>query len=118
MSIYASKMPFPNRDPKPFIDREDGPGREIRQSWSDGWTDYEPRPEFDHIQHNKPNPLLVEFREIHSLTGNPLFSDALMFTSDLMDARVRVMGHWDHAMRVLTKILRFSKPQRKNGGAA
>ena len=65
MTQYASKTPRDlNHDPKPWADesgmRWDSPG--------DGaW--HMPRPEFEHVQHNEPNPILVTFRESKNLRG-------------------------------------------------
>lgn len=33
-------------DPLPFVDKEDGPGKWIRQTRSDPWTEFEPREGF------------------------------------------------------------------------
>lgn len=60
-TIYASKTPRDlNHDPKPMIDPFSG----VRFSVADELLGYEyhPRPEFDHAQHNEPNPILVAFR--------------------------------------------------------
>lgn len=33
-------------DPLPYVDKEDGPGRWIRQAHPDAWAEFEPRPGF------------------------------------------------------------------------
>ena len=49
--MFASKTPRDlNNDPVPHAERG-------------GTTVFAPRPEFDHAQHNEPNPVLIAFRE-------------------------------------------------------
>ncbi len=58
--MFASKTPRDlNHDPMPY--RTPG-GRWAEQSYL-GLRDLAPRPEFDHVQHNEPNPILVRFRK-------------------------------------------------------
>lgn len=114
--IYASKTPRDlNRDPEPWTSHHGRHDEPDPAGWDfDVEFTYEPRPEFDPPKaHNEPNPILVEFRALHQATGNDIFSDTLMFTSDLMEEfGERDPDQWDHAMRVLTKVLHFSKRQR------
>lgn len=74
MTMFASKTPRDlNRDPEPVVHPsgvrtamfsmhfefeagESGPFGRIAPALVD------PRPEFDHVQRNEPNPILVEFR--------------------------------------------------------
>lgn len=56
--MYASKTPRDlNRDPLPFVTY-------IGERTHIGTTNnaLDPRPEFDHVQHNEPNPILVDYR--------------------------------------------------------
>lgn len=58
--MFASKTPRDlNHDPEPWT----GPWGEDRHGPIGGWSSvWSPRPEFDHVQHNEPNPILVAFR--------------------------------------------------------
>jgi hypothetical protein len=72
-------------------------------------TEHDPRPEFDHVQHNKPNPILLATRDYAAHSGD-LRAEAY--------AVLGALGAWpqgltwratpdqvDHARRVLTLIL-------------
>ena len=68
--MFASKTPRDlNHDPKPhlLVDWVDESGvhyyRSGRVDLSTWPVVHDPRPEFDHVQHNEPNPILVAFRE-------------------------------------------------------
>lgn len=71
--MFASKTPRDlNADPQPILlqgyrygDREMRFTRE-EAPWAQPWMEHaieDPRPEYDHAQHNKPNPILLEFRQ-------------------------------------------------------
>jgi hypothetical protein len=71
--MFASKTPRDlNHDPLPhawyspngfFSGRSGGPYRAAVGD-SPGWrSEHAPRPEFDHVQHNAPNPILTAFRD-------------------------------------------------------
>ncbi|MCK2034450.1 hypothetical protein [Microbacterium sp. KSW4-4] len=61
-------------------------------------------------QKNPANPILLEFRSVHAGTGNDLWSDAVMFSSDLIEENSRHDAeHWSHAMSVLTRFLAARK---------
>lgn len=62
--MFASKTPRDlNRDPVPYRIWT-GPWFGTRTSRPiPGMTEHDPRPEFDHVQHNAPNPVLVAFRD-------------------------------------------------------
>lgn len=90
MVQFSSKPPF-NDDPYPTYP----PGG---------------HPMYDRPQHNPSNPILLEFRELHAATGNPLWTDAYLSASDLIEEwDEHDTKHWDHAMDVFTRILRMSK---------
>ena len=67
-----------------------------------------PRPEFDHIQHNEPNPILVTFRK--SLQEDLPFTNPGNWAANL--AKPPYPDSWyyaspeqiDHARRVLTRL--------------
>jgi hypothetical protein len=118
--MFASKTPRDlNHDPEPW----QAPWPNLRRSESrspfnvhDRW-EHKPRPEFDHAQHNEPNPILVAFRE-----------DARVQIEDGMDV-IDVAVSWiegeslgddgvfvgydpdflDHARKVLTRLARLEE---------
>lgn len=108
--IFGSKTPRDlNHDPEPFVSHH---GRHEDADPS-GWDfDVEftlaPRREFDHIQHNEPNPILVEFREDFDgdMRGWGVW---LALASDEMtkDDRATIY-HREHARRVLARLARFA----------
>lgn len=140
MSIYASKTPRDlNHDPMPWhvslTPSRGGNGRwrEWRgaaSSWDDalvraedahpGWTAHTggliPRPEFDHKQHNEPNPILVEFRDVAG-THFPFAEDLDWWLKCLEDPTFDytasgyrwTRAHVDHARRVLERLARFRR---------
>lgn len=63
----------------------------------------DPRPEFDHVQHNEPNPILVSFR---SNDMNPRASDwAKWLVRPSLGAWHHADStHIDHARKVLTRL--------------
>lgn len=94
-----------NSDPFPYVDREDGPGREIRQAWGDGWTEYEPRPEYD----NNPNRVLLKYREFRG-TGNDLarrWTKTPSTLEEIFSAALIHSGEVAHAKKVLTRLAAF-----------
>lgn len=66
--MYASKTPHDlNHDPLPYVWNGHHPTARKRDDCRTTFRvspDYErdPRPEFDHVQHNEPNPALIELR--------------------------------------------------------
>lgn len=69
----------------------------------------DPRP-FDPCMNNEPNPIIVEFRQLHEATGNPLHADTLLFSSELMEEWDKHnREHWDHAMKVFTRLIGWTK---------
>lgn len=103
--MFTSKTPRDlNHDPHPvrIAGRQ---ARSKRMLWSSDVMD--PRPEFDHVQHNEPNPILVSIRE-----GYHDIESALALLQD--DARewwtpVVSDAHIDHAHRVLTRLANLSQ---------
>lgn len=56
------------------------------------------------------NPILSDFRDLHSTTGNPLWADAYLTSSQLIeDFEDYDRADWDHAMDVLIKTLKVFK---------
>lgn len=61
--MFASKTPRDlNRDPRPLSTIGTGRRVAVGSNYA-GETVPNPRPEYDHPQHNEPNPILVKLRE-------------------------------------------------------
>lgn len=59
---------------------------------------------------SKSNPILAEFREYHEWTGSDMWSDAYMYSSELIEEWDEYdIRHWDHAMAVLTRLMRMHR---------
>lgn len=103
--MFASKTPRDlSHDPEPFQQRWPGLRRSSRPA-SD-WP-RNPRPEFDHLQHNEPNRILVAYRAhlaTHRLTED---ADAWVLALGSLDAFGGFVG-WDattdryHALTLAT----------------
>jgi|GEM_PF-2496307 len=105
--MYASKTPRDlNHDPKPYTDIETPLRYIYAPSGTDYYFRYDPRPEFDHVQHNEPNPILVKIREIPD-------ADRGNWISGFLSAAERVrFAAWndaevDHARNVLSRLARL-----------
>lgn len=67
-------------------------------------------------QTNPTNQALLDFRALHEATGNDLWMDAWMFTSDLLEEPLKYVEiQWHHAMDVLEKILSVYNPRKRTG---
>ncbi len=121
--MFASKTPRDlSHDPHPFVGepghtntpnrygfRETGEGAPFFDT-----VTYDPRPEFDHGQHNVPNPILVALRERLSFSRRPRTTTVLemwamltpgyrYYRDDAVDAATpEQIGH---ARRVLTLVV-------------
>lgn len=61
--LFASKTPRDlNHDPEPFVD-DHGCRWIAPVTFQPRTFRYDPRPEFDHVQYNEPNPILVNLRQ-------------------------------------------------------
>lgn len=115
--MFASKSPRDlNHDPEPWQGGVMGGRasdelmrRREAMTFQTGWH-YNPRPEFDHVQHNAPNPILTYARQYLNREGDKAYMygvwrDALLFrgpfsedvkmltpTSELMAHARRVLG--------------------------
>jgi hypothetical protein len=69
---------------------------------------YVPRPEFDHAQHNEPNPILVEVRRDFPKEGESYdwWAWAVSSAPDPSWTPEQI----DHARRVLTRLATLSAP--------
>lgn len=118
--IFSSKTPRDlNHDPEPYLlvgwMDESGvhyyrSGRADLSTWP---VVHDPRPEFDHAQHNEPNPILVEFR--NDVVLNPtipvrhlamIWVDRDLFAFEVEGA---TLAHADHARRVLVRLANLTK---------
>lgn len=123
--MFASKTPRDlNHDPKPWDGNTSTPENPDDNRYSlelgaelvfIGFAmKHAPRPEFDHVQHNEPNPILVEFRS--ESTGAVTVLKAERYLA-LIDEPMSADEHgipWsrdarDHARRVLTPLARLAE---------
>lgn len=118
MTMFASKTPRDlNHDPYPYVTYRDLTGTLGPQAlWRSGnrvdgagyFTKLEPRPEFDHVQHNEPNPLLADYRLDIAHTGWR-DRDPRDWLKEVTTRFPGVTFPWssaqiDHARRVLTRL--------------
>lgn len=119
MTLFSSKTPRDlNCDPAPWR-VVFGPWRGARVDAQIPESEHKPRPEFDHVQHNAPNPILVALRrrlDYQSLVGYPSTSGRMAKTF-LVSLHVHASPdytgasdeHIAHARRVLTRLARLTK---------
>lgn len=112
-----------NHDPEPWVARPQfrseigAPKHHAGSVECATWCVKEPRPEFDHAQHNEPNPILVAFRgwlvEPIDLPDAAQWWLAQMTdgTREPLSSAYRAMREtganateYDHARRVLTRL--------------
>jgi len=113
--MFSSKTPRDlNHDPEPWSVGSPIDGMELRMPQEPTvpmeWTEYDPRPEYDHAQNNEPNPIIVDFREDPDLS----------YTLSELDPENIANPDWetwpviwdateeqrDHARRVLERLAR------------
>lgn len=106
--IFSSHVPKRlNRDPKPYVSPRGVRYAEGDLYFGEGELAYDPRPEFEHDQHNPANPILAAVRaEVIRAYGGDL---AAWFRSSIWpDIPYRYLahhqGHVDHARPVLARI--------------
>ncbi len=119
--IFASKTPRDlNRDPEPWVTKPQLRaefGRPKHHAESIDCYAYcvrDPRPEFDHVQHNHPNPILLDFRETNGIAELWLEAiegkDGDVFLAGVPKAFGAIRApHIDHARRVLGRLARLTK---------
>ena len=102
MTQFASKTPRDlNHDPHPYR-YANGDRRVAPEVDPDDPTTRDPRPEYDHPQHNEPNPILVRLRvERSDPAGFVKSGDLSRMDIDISDATPE---HIDHARRVLSRL--------------
>ncbi|MDL5351154.1 hypothetical protein [Microbacterium sp. zg-YB36] len=118
MTAYASKTPrMLNSDPEPWLGRSPVTNDLIRTPVAPaGLSGFhrQPRDYYNHEQHNEPNPILTEFREVHArphLSAHPaswLAGHWIMnWTSHERYADESVTEQQlDHARKVLERLAR------------
>lgn len=110
--MFASKTPRDlNHDPNPWVVHtpEGYADRRYPVPRSYHEMEYAPRPEFDHVQHNAPNPILVWHRKT---TRPGMTAEASRYVLDHWAATIGALPglgiieytaeHEAHARRVLT----------------
>jgi hypothetical protein len=122
--IFASKTPRDlNHDREPYVDGHldtAGFGRRFSEPYSTPdhcqacGTRYDPRPEFDHVQHNPPNPILVWLRAIWDdpkCGTHAEIVDYMLNDPRMIDPRMHehTPARIDHARRVLTRLARLTE---------
>lgn len=113
MSQFASKTPRDlNHDPEPWHDPRPGTSL-FRGDGPWGHAFYDPRPEFDHVQHNKPNPILLDFRDMDGIAELWLETIDGPEGDSFLAETPKEFGRIDaaaigHARRVLERLARLS----------
>lgn len=117
---FSSKTPRDlSHDPQPWS-VGDTHGRELRSDIEPpetavvDWAEYVPRPEFDHVQHNKPNVILVAIRvllEDADEASAAFYADAGKYlTGGTHALGIPIQeGMSDHARRVLNRLARLTE---------
>lgn len=98
-----------NHDPLPFIYRSpsyvaryatNSPGHPYASQ-----SEHEPRPEYDHVQHNEPNTLLVTFRTIWKGHPGTIQGYLAGITGAVAeDDEPQLIARVEHARRVLSRL--------------
>jgi len=107
--MFASKTPRDlSCDPEPY--RKLYPYNVGRSGWpiaisgTELITEYDPRPEYDHPQHNEPNPILSMYRQSLADRDEDAMENALSVASGWPTHYPCTQAQRDHARRVLTRI--------------
>lgn len=100
--MFASKTPRDlSNDPAPHITKK---GNRVKYPWLAPGGAYGPRPEFDHKQHNEPNPILVWARERHDAGED--YGTILWRMNN--GGASGTDAQYTHARRVLTRLAALS----------
>lgn len=120
MTVFASKTPRDlNRDPHPNVwdghsqhDQMRDDTDMFRKGAPYNYKRYthRPRPEFDHVQHNEPNPVLTWAREVGTSTAldEATFSSGSYMVGAWVGDQQVTSDHVVHARRVLTRLVRMA----------
>ena len=103
--IFSSKTPRDlNHDPEPWVDARGENRHGPFGGWSSVWA---PRPEFDHVQNNEPNPILTWFRAV---IEDPKCGEFNQVVDDFLIYHIKGHGkHEHHARKVLTRLANITK---------
>lgn len=100
--MFASKTPRDlNHDPMPWRNPV-GNSRLDRQLHPGWWHDA--RPEFDHVQHAEPNPILVEFRAASDGDMRGWHMWLVLAREEMLSDGRCTLEHYHHAVRVLARL--------------
>lgn len=114
--MFASKTPRDlNHDPMPWVAKPQfrpeigSPNHHVGSVECATWCVKEPRPEFDHVQHNKPNRILALLRSIDAECD-----EYAAWVRDFNQhpgfwTRTYTQAEIDHARRVLTRLARITE---------
>lgn len=103
MTQFSSKTPRDlNHDPQPYIGLYGDHVNAAAARW-EGGRPHAPRPEFDHPQHNEPNPILVSFRANDQNPDPAQWAEWLRLPS-LGPWHYARRDHIDHARRVFLRL--------------
>jgi hypothetical protein len=119
--MFASKTPHDlNSDPEPYA--SSAPDFERYEHAEDNPrthpVTFDPRPEYDHPQHNEPNPILLWHREATRSGWSPVAARYILTHWKSTVGILPALGiatftpdHADHARRVLTRLARFTEQE-------
>jgi len=112
--MFASKTPRDlNADPEPWHGNQGDRYAYPQECGREGAeVIFDPRPEYDHAQHNEPNWLLIAFREEPKEPGE---TDAQRIAwwlgIAIPDATEASEGESDHAHRVLSRLAHLTEQE-------
>ena len=110
--MFASKTPRDlNHDPLPYLYAStDYTARFSHNNLGYPYASsaiYDPRPEFDHVQHNEPNPILTWFRAV---IEDPKCGEFDQVVDDFLIYHIKGHGKQEHhARKVLTRLANITK---------
>lgn len=129
--MFSSKTPRDlSHDPEPYRARDwiDAEGEHYYRMTKDrAWrvhdARYDPRPEFDHAQHNPPNPALIAFRDLakgHGMDAAETRNLARQWLARAhyyehqmnISARDLTKAGREHARKVLTRLARLGEMEK------
>lgn len=123
--MFASKTPRDlNRDPRPYrhAANEARVKHYIEGQEAYGWA-YDPRPEYDHAQHNEPNPILLAFRQHRTwewvyINEDQSYAESVERFDGLRDESFMNVSpeQINHARRVLTRLASITRPESGQNG--
>ena len=110
MTTYASKTPRDlNHDPLPYVWNGHHPTARKRDDCRTTFRvspdyEYDPRPEFNHVQHNEPNPILGIWRATTDGDMRGWGVWLALAAHDMIAHGTATPEQIDHARRVLERL--------------